>query len=50
MADLHEHPLGTDGSDSVSYAAPDPPLLIDLFHDLGFRAPPTPQPIKVTLF
>ncbi len=50
MADLHENPLGTDGFDFVAYAAPEPQLLIDLFHDLGFRATRKHKTMKVTVY
>ncbi|MCH8863317.1 MAG: 4-hydroxyphenylpyruvate dioxygenase [Proteobacteria bacterium] len=50
MADLHENPLGTDGFDFVAYAAPEPQLLIDLFHSLGFRATRKHKTMKVTIF
>jgi 4-hydroxyphenylpyruvate dioxygenase len=38
MADLFENPMGVDGFEFVEYAAPDPKLLHDLFHRLGFTA------------
>lgn len=50
MTDLHENPLGTDGFDFVVYAAPNPALLADLFHDLGFRATRKHKSLDLTLF
>lgn len=50
MTDLHANPLGTDGFDFVVYAAPDPRLLADLFHDLGFRATRRHKSLNLTLF
>lgn len=50
MTDLHENPLGTDGFDFVVFGAPDPRLLADLFHDLGFRATRKHKTMNVTIY
>lgn len=49
MADLFENPAGTDGFEFVEYTAPDPNLLRELFHKLGFPAVAKHRSKNVTL-
>ncbi len=44
------NPMGTDGFEFVEYAAPDPEMLADLFHSLGFAAVARHRSKDVTLF
>ena len=49
MSDLFDNPVGTDGFEFVEYTAPDPQLLRQLFHKLGFPAVAKHRSKNVTL-
>ncbi len=49
MNDLFENPAGTDGFEFVEYTAPDPDLLRELFHKMGFPAVARHRSKNVTL-
>ncbi|MGI9287298.1 MAG: 4-hydroxyphenylpyruvate dioxygenase [Pseudomonadales bacterium] len=49
MSDLFDNPVGTDGFEFVEYTAPDPELLRQLFHKLGFPAVAKHRSKNVTL-
>lgn len=49
MNDLFDNPVGTDGFEFVEYTAPDPEMLRQLFHKLGFPAVARHRSKNVTL-
>lgn len=47
---IDENPMGTDGFEFVEYAAPNPQLIKDIFHHMGFTAIARHKSKNVTLY
>src|SRR6266699_4223264 len=50
MADLWDHPMGTDGFELVEYTGPEPAQLAALFERMGFAAAARHRSKNVTLY